>query len=110
MARQFVERLAKQRNITLPTGDIFAETPAPKGKKPAPAKAAEPPKPAAAVLPPPRLVKTVRHPWPRPSLSRLKLQVGVRRSRARRDRSRRRPKAGLTRHWSKRSPPNRKGR
>ena len=61
VGRQFVERLARQRNIALPGGDIFADTPAPKGKKPAPAKkAAEPPKPAAAVLPPPRLVKTVK--------------------------------------------------
>jgi translation initiation factor IF-2 len=57
-----VERLAKQRNVSLPTGDIFAETPPPKGgKKPAPAKKpAEPPKPVAPVLPPPRLVKTVK--------------------------------------------------
>ena len=31
VARQFVDRLARQRNISLPTGDIFAETPAPKG-------------------------------------------------------------------------------
>ncbi len=56
VARQFVDRLAKQRNIALPTGDIFAETPPPKGgKKPAPAKKApEPPKPVAPVLPPPR--------------------------------------------------------
>src|SRR6476469_7863968 len=40
VARQFVDRLAKQRNITLPTGDIFAETPVVKGKgkSPAPAK------------------------------------------------------------------------
>src|SRR5687767_10337480 len=61
VGRQFVERLARQRNIALPGGDIFADTPAPKGKKPAPAKkAAEPPKPVAAVLPPPRLVKTVK--------------------------------------------------
>jgi translation initiation factor IF-2 len=62
VARQFVDRLAKQRNIQLPTGDIFAETPIVKGKKgPAPAKkAAEPPKPVAPVLPPPRLVKTVK--------------------------------------------------
>jgi translation initiation factor IF-2 len=65
VARQFVERLAKQRGITLPTGDIFAETPAhapAKGaKKPATAKkAAEPPKPAAPALPPPRLVKTIK--------------------------------------------------
>jgi len=27
VARQFVDRLARQRNIQLPTGDIFAETP-----------------------------------------------------------------------------------
>jgi translation initiation factor IF-2 len=60
VARQFVDRLAKQRRITLPTGDIFAETPAPKGgKKPVLAKKpAEPMKPAAPALPPPRLVKT----------------------------------------------------
>src|SRR4029078_6727571 len=51
VARQFVDRLAKQRRITLPTGDIFAETPVQKGKKPAPAKKApEPPKPVAPVL------------------------------------------------------------
>jgi translation initiation factor IF-2 len=61
VARQFVDRLAKQRNITLPTGDIFAETPIVKGKKPSPAKKApEPVKPAAPSLPPPRLVKTVK--------------------------------------------------
>src|ERR687890_58015 len=61
VARQFVDRLAKQRNIQLPTGDIFAGTPVVKGKKgPAPAKKAEPPKPVAPSLPPPRLVKTVK--------------------------------------------------
>jgi translation initiation factor IF-2 len=61
VARQFVERLAKQRQIALPTGDIFAEAPAVKAKKGAPAKKApEPPKPAAPVLPPPRLVKTAK--------------------------------------------------
>ncbi len=61
VARQFVDRLAKQRNITLPTGDIFAETPVVKGKKgQAPAKKAEPAKPAAPMLPPPRLVKTAK--------------------------------------------------
>jgi translation initiation factor IF-2 len=62
VARQFVDRLAKQRNIQLPTGDIFAETPVAKGKKSPPTakKAPEPPKPAAPVLPPPRLVKTVK--------------------------------------------------
>ena len=61
VARQFVERLARQRNIALPSGDIFAETPAAKGKKAAVAKkAAEPVKSAAPALPPPRLVKAVR--------------------------------------------------
>src|SRR6476469_3589620 len=46
VARQFVDRLSKQRNIQLPGGNIFAETPAAKGKKPAPAKKApEPVKP-----------------------------------------------------------------
>jgi len=38
VARQFVERLARQRNVSLPTGDIFAEGPPAKGKKPVPAK------------------------------------------------------------------------
>src|SRR6186997_2647843 len=58
VARQFVDRLARQRNIALPSGDIFAETPVAKGKKGAPAKKApEPPKPTAPALPPPRLVK-----------------------------------------------------
>src|SRR5207248_9535937 len=55
VARQFVERLARQRNIALPSGDIFAETPPAKGgaKKGAapPKKMSEPPKPAAPVLP-----------------------------------------------------------
>src|SRR5207247_768140 len=61
VARQFVERLARQRNISLPGGDMFAETPVVKGKKPAPAKKApEPVKPAAPSLPPPRLVKAAK--------------------------------------------------
>ena len=46
VARQFVDRLARERNISLPGGDIFAETPAPKGgaKKggPPPKKGPEP--------------------------------------------------------------------
>jgi translation initiation factor IF-2 len=60
VARSFVERMARQRQITLPGGDLFADHPAPpKGaKKAAPAKKAEPPKPAAPVLGPPRLVKS----------------------------------------------------
>ncbi|HWX09055.1 MAG TPA: translation initiation factor IF-2 N-terminal domain-containing protein, partial [Gaiellaceae bacterium] len=66
VARQFTERLAKQRNITLPTAHMFAETPVAKGKKSStPAKkVAEPVKPAAPMLPPPRLVKATRVPAP----------------------------------------------
>jgi translation initiation factor IF-2 len=62
VARQFVDRLARQRNISLPSGDIFAETPVAKAgaRKGAPAKKPEPPKPVAHPLPPPRLVKTVK--------------------------------------------------
>ena len=33
VARQFVDRLARQRNITLPSGDIFAETPVVQGQE-----------------------------------------------------------------------------
>ena len=70
VARSFVERVARQRNIALPGGDMFADTPAPPakgGKKAAPAKkAAEPPKPTAPVLGPPRLVKTIRPAAPPP--------------------------------------------
>ena len=67
VARSFVERLARQRSISLPGGDMFAEhaVPAKSTAKKAPApKKAEPPKPAAPVLGPPRLVKTVKPPAP----------------------------------------------
>jgi hypothetical protein len=61
VARQFVERLAKKRGITLPGGDIFAEGAAAKIKKAAAGKKAEPPPPPPKPsLPPPRLVKTVK--------------------------------------------------
>ena len=69
VARSFVDRVARQRNISLPGGDMFAEHPvAPVrgGKKAAAAKKPEPPKPAAPVLGPPRLVKTVRPAAPPP--------------------------------------------
>jgi translation initiation factor IF-2 len=67
VARQFVERLARQRNIALPAGDLFAETHVVKGKKSASAKkAVEPVKPAPA-LPPPRLVKAIRPAVPIPA-------------------------------------------
>jgi translation initiation factor IF-2 len=61
VARQFVERLAKKRNVTLPSGDVFAEGAAAKVKKAGSARKAEPPPPPPKPsLPPPRLVKTVK--------------------------------------------------
>ncbi len=68
VARQFVERLARQRNITVPSSASFADTPAAvRGRKP-PAKAAEPARPVAPALPPPRLVKTAKPAAPPPDL------------------------------------------
>ena len=65
VARQFVDRIARQRNITVPSNASFADTPvAAKGKKPA-AKAAEPVKTAPS-LPPPRLVKSAKPAAPPP--------------------------------------------
>ena len=71
VARSFLERVARQRNIALPSGDLFADHPPPgkgTGMKKAvlTAKKAEPAKPAAPVLGPPRLVKTVRPVAPPP--------------------------------------------
>jgi translation initiation factor IF-2 len=64
VGRQFVERLARQRGITLPSGDIFAEGAAAKAapKKPGLVKkgAAEPPKAVAPTLGPPRLIKAAK--------------------------------------------------
>src|SRR5215204_740068 len=61
VARQFVERLARQRNIIVPSNASFADTPVPvKGRKPM-GKAPEPVK-AAPALPPPRLVKSAKPP------------------------------------------------
>jgi translation initiation factor IF-2 len=61
VGRQFVERLARQRKISLPSGDIFADAPAAKSRKGASAKKApEPMKPVAPALPPPRLVKAAK--------------------------------------------------
>jgi translation initiation factor IF-2 len=65
VARQFVERLARQRNISVPSNASFADTPAPvKGRKPV-GKAPEPVKTAPA-LPPPRLVKSAKPATPPP--------------------------------------------
>jgi translation initiation factor IF-2 len=64
VARQFVERLARQRNVHVPANASFADTPAAaRGRKPA--KAPEPVKPAPS-LPPPRLVKSAKPPAPPP--------------------------------------------
>ena len=69
VARQFVDRLAKQRNITLPKGDIFSEQAAHAVKTAAKSKATaakkgtaapEPAKPAAPMLGPPRLIKKAK--------------------------------------------------
>jgi translation initiation factor IF-2 len=60
VAREFVARLARQRNLTVPTNASFADTPtATKGRKPA-GRAQEPAKPTAPPLPPPRLVKSAK--------------------------------------------------
>lgn len=60
VARQFVERLAQQRSIELPKGDIFPEAPKAKRSKPAPV----PPIPTGPPRPAPRLIRTVRPPTP----------------------------------------------
>jgi translation initiation factor IF-2 len=74
VARQFVDRLAKQRGIELPKGDVFSEQavkPTTKGKtgpgkKGASAAPPEPPKPATPTLGPPRLIKKARPAEPSP--------------------------------------------
>jgi translation initiation factor IF-2 len=67
VARSFVERLGRQRGITVPPASaMFSDAPAARaGRKPGGARAPEPPKPAAPPLPPPRLIKTIR-PYPQP--------------------------------------------
>src|SRR6476660_3965369 len=66
VARQFVDRLARQRNIVVPSNASFADTPAAvvKGRKPA--GKPEPAKPVAPALPPPRLVKSAKPAAPPP--------------------------------------------
>ncbi len=66
VARQFVERVARERGVNLPPASkMFDETTGPvKGKKPG-GKPAEPARPTGPALPPPRLVKTVK-PAPAP--------------------------------------------
>ena len=68
VARQFVKRLARERNISLPQGDPFGSTSTRASggsrKGSAAKKVVEPPKPAAPTLGPPRLIKTIRPPTP----------------------------------------------
>ena len=68
VARQFVNRLARERNISLPKGDPFgstsAKTTGASRKGSTVKKIVEPPKPAAPTLGPPRLIKTIRPPTP----------------------------------------------
>ena len=70
VARSFIERTARERKISLPSGDMFSGKAAPKGtkgKKAALAKKTEPPQPVVPVLGPPRLVKP-SGPQPRPQM------------------------------------------
>jgi translation initiation factor IF-2 len=66
VARQFVERLARQRNIAVPSNASFADTPAAARSRKPVGKAPEPAKPAAPSLPPPRLVKSAKPAAPPP--------------------------------------------
>jgi translation initiation factor IF-2 len=64
VARQFVERLARQRGVSLPAPSaMFSDSPSARVKRPV-GRAAEPPKPTTPFLPPPRLIKTIRPPQP----------------------------------------------
>jgi len=66
VARQFVERHARQRGIHVPPPSaMFADTPPARVvKKPGGGRAPEPPKPTTPPLPPPRLIKVHRPPTP----------------------------------------------
>lgn len=63
VARQFVDRVAREREIALPRGPLFSSTPrraaTKKGRAAKQAKA-EPPAPAKPTLGPPRLVKSAK--------------------------------------------------
>jgi len=68
VARSFVERVARQRGVDLPGGNVFEHSaPAAKSSRKTSAhKKVEPAKPAAPVLGPPRLVKVVKPLTPPP--------------------------------------------
>jgi translation initiation factor IF-2 len=56
VARQFAERIARKRNVTLPSGSLFSQRPVTKRGATPP----EPATPAAPKLGPPRLVKSAK--------------------------------------------------
>src|SRR4051812_31053069 len=60
VARQFVDRLARQRNIVIPSNASFADSPSPVMKGKRRAGKPGPPKPDGPVLGGPRLVKTAK--------------------------------------------------
>src|SRR5687767_16022603 len=63
VAREFVGKQARQRNIKVPSNASFADSPGPAtrgGLKKPGGKAPEPAKPAAPAMPAPRLVKTAK--------------------------------------------------
>ena len=64
VARQFVERVASERGLSLPSGATFTSKPKVKRRKTAKSSTqkTEPTKPAATPLPPPRLVKAKQKP------------------------------------------------
>ncbi len=60
VARQFTERIARERDIELPSGQLFSSTLAQRAGKRAKAAKAAPPKPVKPKLGPPRLVKAAK--------------------------------------------------
>ena len=64
VARQFVERVATERGLSVPSNTTFTSKPKVKRRKTAKSSAqkSEPSKPVAKPLPPPRLVKTKHQP------------------------------------------------
>ncbi|MCE2515157.1 MAG: translation initiation factor IF-2 N-terminal domain-containing protein, partial [Acidobacteria bacterium] len=60
VARQFAQRIARERNLDLPGGNPFAQKPAPRRGGKRGAARQEPPAPARPKLGPPRLVKAAK--------------------------------------------------
>jgi len=60
VARQFAKRLAKERNLELPEGELFTQRPVPRRGGKRTSKKSEPAEPAKPKLGPPRLVKAAK--------------------------------------------------